>query len=543
MFRLLKKSFFPKCTILLACIFFIMSCQSVKQPKNIPEPIDYTDEDIVAAEIDRISSMLKDEPVRALWRAYLLGQKDVLENVISNLENQLNEAIENKDYVTAKKYYSSLKNADWKSDKYSDEEISKYYLADVPGLSNQNTKAPKTIADCMDATVTVWVDRGIRINHGAGYADIVLGSGFFIDERGYIITNHHVIESLVNPKYEGYARLYIKLLEDQDTKIPAKVIGYDSILDLALLKVEITPKVVFNLGTSKDLKVGDKISAIGTPIGLEGTLTSGIVSSTDRKLLTLGNVFQIDAAVNSGNSGGPLIDSAMNVQAVVFAGMLQYQGLNFAIPIEYLRQELYSLYSNDAVIHPWIGAYGHTKRNGNKRCGLEIQYVMPGGSAFISGLQDGDVITEIDGNIINSIDDYHYVMMGYEYETLVKCKVVDEDGNEKVINVYLEKRPEDPAVQIYNSDFNNGSFIPLFGIGMTNSSTLSKNYYTINKLIKGSVAEDLNLSVNDPISVHDVKFDKNNKYILAQVLTQRRKNGFLDISLVLSSPYDCPYYL
>ena len=94
------------------------------------------------------------------------------------------------------------------------------------------------------------------------------------------------------------------------------------------------------MGSSSDLEIGDKISAIGTPVGLEGTLTSGIISSFDRKLLALGNVFQIDAAVNSGNSGGPLIDKNLKVQAIVFAGMLQLQGLNFAIPVEYLKQEL-----------------------------------------------------------------------------------------------------------------------------------------------------------------------------------------------------------
>ena len=180
----------------------------------------------------------------------------------------------------------------------------------------------------MEACVTIWVDRGIKVQNGAGYADIIIGSGFFIDERGYIITNHHVIDSMVNPKYEGYSRLYIKLYDDPDTKIPAKVIGYDQVLDLALLKTEITPKYVMKLGSSKNLQIGDKVSAIGTPLGLEGTFTSGIISSFDRKLLSLGNVIQIDAAVNSGNSGGPLIDSSLNVSAVVFAGMMQSQGLN-----------------------------------------------------------------------------------------------------------------------------------------------------------------------------------------------------------------------
>lgn len=520
-----------------------VSCQSVKEPKTISTYIDYNDEKVVESEIERITDMLKDEPVRGLWRAKLLGREDVIQSAMDRVQELLEESIQNNEYNAARKYYTSLKNAGWNSKDYSESSILKLYNNDIPGLSGENTRAPKSIADCMDATVTVWVDRGIKIRNGAGYADVILGSGFFIDERGYIITNHHVIESVVDPKYEGYVRLYIKLLEDQETKIPAKVVGYDPLLDLALLKVEITPKVVFNLGSSADLKIGDRVSAIGTPIGLEGTLTSGIVSSTDRKLLSLGNVFQIDAAVNSGNSGGPLIDEKKCVQAVVFAGMLQYQGLNFAIPIEYLKQELHLLYNNDMVIHSWIGAYGHTKRNGNRKAGLEVQYVMPGSSAFLSGLKEGDVITELEGQKISSIEDYHFALMAYESGTLLKCKYIDEDETEKEMLLYLEQRPEAPSVEVYNSDFNNGSFVPLFGMSLVNSSTVNKNSYTITKVLKGSVAEELNLSENDPIVVREVRFDKGNKYILAQIYAQRRKNGFLDIGLVLSSPYDNPYYL
>lgn len=529
--------------VLILFTIVLFSCKSTKQPKVVSEYLDYTDEDVVKNEIERIKAMMEEEPVRALWRAVLLDKDEIRELTTENLVGELEKSIAEKNYANVKKYYSSLKNSGWQSETYSDSQIAGMYSSDVPGLTGVNNKAPKSIADCMEATVTIWVDRGLKIERGAGYADIVLGSGFFIDDRGYIITNHHVIESLVDSKYEGYVRLYIKLLDDQDTKIPAKVIGYDPILDLALLKVEITPKVVFNLGSSSDLKIGDKVSAIGTPIGLEGTITSGIVSSTDRKLLTLGNVFQIDAAVNSGNSGGPLIDEKMQVQAVVFAGMLQYQGLNFAIPIEYLKQELYSLYNNEMVVHPWIGAYGHTKRNGSKKLGLEVQYVMPGGSAFLSGLKTGDVITEIDGNAITSIEDYHFLMMAYTNETMVNCKYLDADENERECILYLDTRPEAPAVAVFDSDFYTDSFVPLFGAGLVNSSTTNKNSYTITKVLKGSIAEELKLSENDQITVSDVRLDPKNKYIFAQIYAKRRKSGFLDISIMLSSSYDSPYYL
>ena len=435
----------------------------------------------------------------------------------------------------------------------------------MPGLSGKNSKAPKTVADCMHATVTIWVDRGIKVRNGAGYPDVIIGSGFFIDERGYLITNHHVIESMVDTKYEGYTRLYVKLLSDPDTKIPAKVVGYDSILDLALLKVEIEPEFVLSLGSSSDLQIGDKVSAIGTPIGLEGTLTAGIISSTDRKLQTVGNVFQIDAAVNSGNSGGPLIDQNMKVQAIVFAGMLQYQGLNFAIPVEYLKQILPYMYKSAAlkeikaakeedsktddqdlslkVIHPWLCAYGHTMRSGSKKTGLEVQYVMPGGAAALSGLSMGDVITEIDGNSVKTLEDFQIYQLSAQPGTMVSCKYKDVlEGEEKSCLVYFEERPDYPLPLIYKSDFIDNSFIPIFGMQITRSSTESKKVYKITKVIRGSVADEMSFSENDQLGVYSVKFDEENKYIMAQIMIQRRKKGLIDVGMVLSAPYDNPYY-
>ena len=529
-------------TLVFTSSLFLCSCLSVKQPKSVAQPLNYSDEDIVKIEVERINSMMETEPVRALWRALLLGREDVITRAKTNLELLFQTAIDEKDYLNAKKYYKSLITSGWKSEKYTSDEIEKLYSQDVPGLTGENQKAPKTIEDCMQATVTIWVDRGVTVKNGAGYADIVIGSGFFIDKRGYLITNHHVIDSMVNPKYEGYSRLYIKLLDDPDTKIPAKVIGYDSVLDLALLKAEIEPKVVLNLGSSKDLHLGDKISAIGTPVGLEGTLTSGIISSTERKLFSMGDVFQIDAAVNTGNSGGPVIDQNLNVQAIAFASILYHQGLNFAIPVEYLRQELNFLYRGDQVQHPWLACYGHTKRQAKKKVGLEIQYILPGGSASMSGFQVGYVITEIDGCKITSLEDFQFLMMAYEPETLLSCKFLDKDGQENEKFVYLDKRPEEPSCLVLESDFIENAFVPLFGMKLKPSSTISKNSYTIEYVIGGTAADESNFSEYDSVSVRDIKFDKENEYIFAQIYTKRRKKGFLDIVMVLSTPYDSSYY-
>lgn len=530
-----------------AGIFFVLlfsSCASVKQPESVAQPLNLSDSDIVALEVEAIKKRLLEEPVEALWRAIILDDKQLYNECADYVEVQMDKAIEEKDYFEAKRYFVSLVNAGWKTDssKQKSKSIEQLLEQDIPGIGVKSGKYPKTISECMNATVTIWVDRGVKITKGAGYADIIIGSGFFIDPRGYLITNHHVIDSMVNPKYEGFSRLYIKLLSDSDTKIPAKVIGYDPVLDFALLKVEVEPEFILSLGSSKSLHVGDSINAIGTPIGLEGTLTSGIISSIDRKLMTLGNVFQIDAAINSGNSGGPIIDKNMNVQAIVFAGMTRYQGLNFALPVEYLKQELPILYKGGELVHPWIAAYGHTFRNGIKKCGLEVQYVMPGGSAARSGLNPGDVIVSIDGNEISSIEDFQFLMMAYQPGMIVNCVCKTETGETKNLKLYLSNRPKTPVVDIYNSDFISGSFIPIFGMELVNSSTLSKKSYKIKKIIKGSVADEMSFSEDDAVSVRDVKFDKENEVMYVQIYTQRKKKGLLDITMILRSPLDSPYY-
>ena len=529
--------------LFLAGLLFC-GCKSLKLPDNVEKPLDYTDEDVVKNEIKNINTLLESLPVKALWRACILGDEAIIQKCREAVQNQLYLAIQEKHYYDAARLEKSLAAVGFKID---DEEItaalnSSDYDYDLPGFTVDEKLLPKTISDCINATVTVWVDKGLKIKDGSGYADVVIGSGFFIDKRGYLITNHHVIQDLVDPKYEGFGRCYVKLPSDMETKIPAKIIGYDSAVDIALLKIESTPQFVFELGSSSELAVGDKVSAIGTPIGLEGTLTSGIISSTDRKLNTIGNVFQLDAAVNSGNSGGPLIDENRKVQAVVFAGMLQFQGLNFAIPIEYLRQLLPSLYEGGEVQHCWIGAFGHTKKEKSKKNGLEVQYVMPGASGAFSGLKEGYVIIRADGKEITSVDDFQYLLMGNQPDTIIECQYRDSEDEVHTIPLYLEKRPANPVEKFFYSDLPEDSFIPIFGMKLSHSSTINRKSYTIVKIYSGTSADEMGLSENDPVTIQEVKFDYENKYFLALLQVQRHKRGFIDVMLTMGATFDCPYY-
>lgn len=527
--------------ILVLAVF--SSCKSIKEPEHVETYLDYTNDDVVQNEIHTIRTLLETDCVKALWRACILKNQEIIDECKAQTILQLDYAIENKDYYEAARLSDSLKAAGIELDsKYTQVDYNSLIKEEIPGSVVCKEKLPQTIMDCINATVTVWVDKGLKVENGAGYADIVIGSGFFIDKRGYIITNHHVIDSMVDPKYEGYSRVFVKLPSDMETKIPAKVIGYDSVIDLALLKVEIEPDFVFELGSSSDLGVGDKVSAIGTPIGLEGTLTSGIISAIDRKLTTMGSVLQLDAAVNSGNSGGPLIDENKKVQAIVFAGMLQFQGLNFAIPVEYLKQELPLLYKGGPVPHVWISSYGHTKKIKAVKSGVEVQYVMPGGSAFFSGLKENCLITSVDNQKIESLDQLQFYLMSKSDRTLISVNYTDEEGRECTCPVYLEARPENPLIKIYESDLLGNAFLPIFGMSMIRSSTTNRRAYSVKTVLNGTSADEMGFSENDPVTIQEIKIDIDNNYFLAQLYVQRRKKGFIDVSMTMGSYLDSPYY-
>ncbi|WP_261793768.1 S1C family serine protease [Treponema pectinovorum] len=535
-----KKIFVPA---LCSALFILLSCQSSLEAKKIYEQPDYTVEDVRKEEIKRIDAIAETDLVQAYWRAYLLNDEKTLVKYSDLVFDSYKKALEEKDYLSARKFAFALEYLDSKKLpklEKSSAELTKLCVEKLDSLDFSTATSVK-VSELIKGTVTVWVDKGIKVEKGIGYADRVIGSGFFISKDGYLITNHHVIADLVDPKYEGYARLYVKLAEDSETRIPAKVIGWDSSVDLAVLKVEIDAPYVFKLGSSKGLEVGDKIYCIGSPIGLERTLTSGIVSASDRSLFSAGPVMQIDAAVNSGNSGGPCVDEEGNVQAIVFAGMLEYSGLNFAIPVEYLKAELPVLIAGGKYEHSWIEANGRTRKIGGKDLGVELSYVMPGGSASRAGLKEGDLITSIEDSKIFTLEDLQKKMMGITSGYIVKISYVRGEEAEKSVLVYLSSRPLNPGYSFYKNDVLSSSFAAIFGMKL-NPLSEGRRKYQINYVIKGSIADESGFSEGDPIDVRNISFNQENTALYAEIYAKNRKKGYLDISMGLAAPLDSPNY-
>lgn len=541
-------------------IFF--SCASFgAKPESVFQPLNYTEADAVRTELARIEELSAEKPVEALWRAVILNrsiaergvsdEKDELEKTVADslasaferVATKYNEFLEAKKYSEADSVLLSLESCGYEglnSLSMSKEELAALALPESTLAKNTENPVAFKVSQAVSGTVTVWVDRGIAIQSGMGYADRVIGSGFFISKDGYLITNHHVIADLVDKKSQKYSKLFIKLASDSETRIPAKVVGYDSLLDLALLKAEIDSPYVFSLGSSVDLDVGDEVAAIGSPVGLERTLTSGHISVKDRKLTSVGNVFQIDTAVNPGNSGGPLIDKAGNVQAVVFAGMLQYEGLNFAIPVEYLKAELPILFAGGERKHSWIGAFGKPKKEMGKNIGLELLYVMPGGSASRAGLREGDVITAVNGTAVTNNDELFDIYVKLRPGTIVIVQTQKSDGSTAEYPVYLDERPKAPGYEVYSRDIVANSFYPILGMKL---STLSGNKkYTISELVNGGIADESGFTEQDPVEIKQVVFNDEKTMMGATLYTKKKKGGYIDVAIGLTASLDNQYY-
>src|SRR6266513_5355215 len=181
--------------------------------------------------------------------------------------------------------------------------------------------------------------------------EAVVGSGVVIERDGQVLTNAHVVD--------GAASLTVTL--DSGQKAPARILGLDTLLDLALIRFETgAPLAVARLGDSSQLRVGDEVAAIGNPIGLEQTMTRGIVSGLNRLLPGLSEqaLIQTDAPINPGNSGGPLVDRCGAVVGINTFISEEAQSIGFAVPVNAVKGVLKDLREFGKVVRPWIGVQG-----------------------------------------------------------------------------------------------------------------------------------------------------------------------------------------
>ena len=243
------------------------------------------------------------------------------------------------------------------------------------------------------------------------------GSGFVIESSGYILTNNHVVEGATSAS----GSIVVKL--NNGRSLDATVVGRDSSYDLAVLKVHATNLPALQFGDSDKIAVGDAVIAIGSPLGLSGTVTSGIISAKDRAVTAGGssgensfiNALQTDAAINPGNSGGPLVDATgavIGVNSAIASLGSSYGsqsgsiGLGFAIPINQARKTADQLIKTGKATYPILGiSVDSNFSDGGAKIVKGASGVRTGSPADLAGMKSGDIITKFDGKSIGSADE------------------------------------------------------------------------------------------------------------------------------------------
>lgn len=268
-----------------------------------------------------------------------------------------------------------------------------------------------------------------------------IGTGFIINEDGFVVTNQHVIDKADS--------ITVNISENE--KYNAKVVGQDYELDLAVLKIESNKKFgTLQMGDSDKIRVGEWVIAIGNPYGLDHTVTAGLVSAKGRPIKIedriYKNLIQTDAAINPGNSGGPLLDTSGQVIGINTAVNAKGQGIGFAIPINTAKQVLNELINKGKVVRPYIGVWLQAVDQeiadylDIPQEGVIIADVIPNSPASRAGLRKYDIILSIDGIKVMDGDQVNELVRKKDISENITLEVL-RDGKHYSINIQLAEKP------------------------------------------------------------------------------------------------------
>lgn len=283
-----------------------------------------------------------------------------------------------------------------------------------------------------------------------------VGTGFIVRANGVVVTNCHVVQ--------GASRITVSTSEEKPTRYDARVIGGDCEHDLAVLKLDAEGLTALSLGSSADLRLGQQVVAIGYALALEGgpSVTSGIVSSLDRTIRvpdpqctvcpngvrTYSEVIQTDAAINHGNSGGPLVDMEGRVVGINSAGSENAENIGFAISIDSAKTAIDAAISDPLQATAYLGV---STRDVTADLAFQLElpvdrgaYVLAtltNGAAAAAGIREGDVIVEVDGETIEAAADLGRVLDALKPGDEVEVRVIGSGGQERTVSVRLGTKP------------------------------------------------------------------------------------------------------
>lgn len=318
------------------------------------------------------------------------------------------------------------------------------------------------------------------------------GSGVIISKDGYIVTNNHVVK--------GAGEHGIKVVLTDKREFEGKVVGLDENTDLAVIKIEANDLPVMSMGNSDNLQVGEWVLAIGNPLGLNYTVTAGIVSAMGRNIgingggYAIENFIQTDAAINPGNSGGALVDvngQLIGINSAIKTNTGYYQGYGFAIPVNIVKSVAQELIKSGKVVRGYIGVQiqtvDETMAKGlglDKAKGVLVQSVQKGGGGDEAGLQAGDVILSVDGKEVNASNELQVIINSKRPGDVAKLTVF-RDGKTIEKDVTLKPRSEEEKQTSMNKQEEgsnkgvNSTSLNLLGISVQDVNSTVKEKYNI----------------------------------------------------------------
>ena len=337
------------------------------------------------------------------------------------------------------------------------------HLETVGDTTSIQASSGFSLIEIFEKTEESVVQVNVRANDGTSKPGN-MGSGFVYSDKGYIITNNHVVDDA--------GKVTVTFLDGES--YTAKIIGTDPDLDLAVLKVEVGATYLqpIPIGDSSQLKVGEQITAIGNPFGLSGSMTSGIISQMGRLLpqdsgYSIPDVIQTDAAINPGNSGGPLLNmngEVVGINTAIQSATGEFTGVGFAVPSNTVKKVVPILIEEGVFHHPWMGISGSDVdpdlakvRELNSSKGFLIATVVEGSPAEDAGLQgititkeidgreyalDGDIIVKIDDKVVRKISD---ILIHLQREKSIGDEMVmtvNRDGTLIEVILVLGERPQ-----------------------------------------------------------------------------------------------------
>ncbi len=288
-----------------------------------------------------------------------------------------------------------------------------------------NINGHKTV---QDETSTASHESGRRVNG--------MGTGVLIDERGYIITNHHVVE--------GVRQIRVTMLNGEIAT--AKLIAHDPLTDLAVIKIPATKKLpMIRIGSSQDLMPGEPVVAVGNAFGYEHTVTRGIISALHRSVQvsdthTYEDLIQTDASINPGNSGGPLLNIDGELIGINVAVRVGAQGIGFAIPVDKAMQVAAELISSERLTGTWHGIVGSTILEG-ERTHFVVDATAPNSPAHASGVRAGDRLVSVNEIPVVRALDLERALLNQQVGHQASMRI-ERDGSEKTLELVLQSAPK-----------------------------------------------------------------------------------------------------